>query len=167
MNETSAEGAFLINSVTPTGSFSWSGNTMTFTTDPDLDYNTVYTCTMGTGATDSAGNPMTAYPWSFTTMLGPPTVVSVSPSEGATGVPITTSAISITFSQEMNTAYLSASMDPSVKASCSWDAAHETLTCTLNANLAPNTTYTCSVNAVNTFGTFLVTPKVWSFTTGS
>lgn len=66
MNHTSAENAFSV-SPSVSGSFSWSGNTMTFTPS-SLAYGTTYEVTIGTGAMDSAGNPLgSPYSWEFTT----------------------------------------------------------------------------------------------------
>ena len=69
MNEASVEGAFFIDDPSVTGTTSWAGNTMTFTPDANLGYSTTYTVTIGTGATDLAGNPLAAeYIWDFTTV---------------------------------------------------------------------------------------------------
>ncbi len=79
MNKTSAEAVF---SITPSvaGTFSWTGNTMTFTPTANLADSTTYTVTIAATATDLAGNglddnangiaegsPTDDYTWSFTT----------------------------------------------------------------------------------------------------
>ena len=79
MNKASAEAAF---SITPSvaGTFSWVGNTMTFTPITNLTHSTTYTVTISATATDMAGNgldgngngiaegsPIDDYTWSFTT----------------------------------------------------------------------------------------------------
>jgi len=70
MNEASAESAFSVDSVT--GTFSWDGNTMTFTPSANLAYNTTYTATVSTAAEDLAGNNLADdYTWAFTTELEP------------------------------------------------------------------------------------------------
>ncbi len=82
MNETSAQSAFSVDSVS--GTFSWAGSTMTFTPGA-LEYNTLYTVTINASiAKDLAGNlldgnasgtadgsPADDYTWSFTTGSAP------------------------------------------------------------------------------------------------
>jgi hypothetical protein len=68
MDKLSAQNAFSISPTMP-GSFSWSGNTMIFTPDSDLEYDTTYAVTVDTGAMDLAANHMNApYSWQFTTV---------------------------------------------------------------------------------------------------
>ncbi|MCK4459643.1 MAG: Ig-like domain-containing protein, partial [Methanosarcinales archaeon] len=77
MNKSSAEDAF---SVSPSvaGTFSWIGNTMTFTPGVDLSYETTYTVTIDTAAADLAGNHIeSAYSWQFTTEIVPDTTPPV------------------------------------------------------------------------------------------
>ena len=81
MNEGSAEAAFSLDSAALSaaaavdGSFSWSGNTMTFTPSAPLAPDTTYTAEVGTGAQDLGGNPLSeAVTWSFIT-AGAPTIV--------------------------------------------------------------------------------------------
>ena len=66
MNQATAQAAFAL-SPSVEGTFSWSGNTMTF--DPTgLTKGTVYTATVNTTATDVAGNALAAeVSWLFTT----------------------------------------------------------------------------------------------------
>ena len=67
MNNTSVESAFLI-SPPAAGSFSWSGNIMMYTPDPNLPSDTLYDVTIGTGAKDLAGNNLVSpYNWQFST----------------------------------------------------------------------------------------------------
>ncbi|MDY6966369.1 MAG: LamG-like jellyroll fold domain-containing protein [Halobacteriota archaeon] len=67
MNTTSAENSFEI-SPSASGSFSWSGNEMTFDPTSDLSYEQTYTVAIGTGAEDMAGNNLESeYSWNFTT----------------------------------------------------------------------------------------------------
>ena len=58
MNKVSVEAAFSSVPALPAGSFSWAGNTLTFTPDIGMDTSTDYVITVGTGATDLAGNPL-------------------------------------------------------------------------------------------------------------
>ena len=79
MDTTSAENAFSISPTVP-GSFSWTGDSMTFNPTTDLAYSTEHTVTIDGTAMDSAGNgldgnangtaegsPVDDYTWSFTT----------------------------------------------------------------------------------------------------
>ena len=58
MNKGSAEAAFSSVPALPAGSFTWTGNTLTFTPGTGLGESTEYAVTVGTGATDLAGNPL-------------------------------------------------------------------------------------------------------------
>jgi hypothetical protein len=150
MNTSSAQNAFLINGVFPTGSFSWSGNTMIFTPEPDLDYNTDYTCTVGTGAQDLAGNSLdpapyispAPYTWSFTTTHTPPTVTTI-PTNGAIGVDIK-STISVTFSQPMDEESVTGVCVPDVSGILSWSGNTMTFT-PYGDGFASDTPYTCTI----------------------
>jgi len=79
----------------------------------------------------------------------PPTIISVSPSGGATGVPVTTK-ISATFSEAMNTASVEAafSITPSIAGTFIWVG--NTMTFTPITNLAHSTTYTVTISATAT-----------------
>ncbi|RZN32829.1 MAG: hypothetical protein EF813_11580, partial [Methanosarcinales archaeon] len=67
MTQTSVEGAFSISPAV-NGSLGWADDTMTFTPDADLEYDTTYSITVGTGAEGLAGNALAAdYVWDFTT----------------------------------------------------------------------------------------------------
>ena len=77
MNQASAQGAFSLirtsDSSAVAGSFSWSGNTMTFTPSSALAALTQYTATETTAANDGSGNALAAgQTWSFTTAAAPP-----------------------------------------------------------------------------------------------
>lgn len=105
----------------------------------------------------------------------PPTVSSVSPVEGATGVSTSTN-ISATFSEAMDPATLTSStvtlleaVTP-VAATVSYDGTSHTVTLD-PSNLAKRTKYTATVKggvggAKDLAGNPLATDKVWSFTTG-
>ncbi|HEX7627337.1 MAG TPA: Ig-like domain-containing protein [Candidatus Methanoperedens sp.] len=67
MNQATAQSAFSTSPAT-SGSFSWSGNMMTYTPGSSLLASTTYTVIIGTGAKDLAGNSLQSpYSWSFTT----------------------------------------------------------------------------------------------------
>jgi hypothetical protein len=66
MDHDSVQEAFSVDGIT--GTFTWAGNKVTFTPGSDLDYETKYTCTISTDATDAAGNNLVEdYVWEFTT----------------------------------------------------------------------------------------------------
>jgi hypothetical protein len=69
MDKASSEGALRMNAAAPTGTFSWSGNTMIFTPGANLDYSKDYTCYELAGPKDAAGNSLQyPYVWAFTTI---------------------------------------------------------------------------------------------------
>ena len=102
--------------------------------------------------TDSGGNPINGTPRSENSVFAkscpdfsPPKVIDIFP---ATTVNVdTTTLISITFSEQMNTASVSLALDivPSVAYTLSWDVGNETLTMTLTAPLTEDTLYDITV----------------------
>lgn len=60
MDQASVEAAFSGNPALPAGTFSWTGNTMTFTPGTAMGEFTPYTITVGTGAKDLEGNSLAA-----------------------------------------------------------------------------------------------------------
>ena len=110
----------------------------------------------------------------------PPTVSSVSPSDGATGVKLATS-VTATFSEAMDPASLTTSTvtlfktsdttKTPITATVSYDSTTKTVTLKPSSSLAANTKYTATVKggtsgAKDKAGNPLATDKVWSFTTG-
>jgi hypothetical protein len=92
--------------VAGTVGYTASGSVATFTPTANLAYSTLYTATITTGATNSAGTPLAgSYTWSFTTITPPPTVSSTVPGNGATGV-LPTQVLSSVFNEAMNCATL-------------------------------------------------------------
>ncbi|MBI4711760.1 MAG: Ig-like domain-containing protein, partial [Planctomycetes bacterium] len=76
MNQSTTQSAFSI-SPNVAGTFSWSGNTMTFNPASNLAYNTTYTCVVSAAAKDLAGNNLSSqYQWNFTTQVGLPDVTT-------------------------------------------------------------------------------------------
>jgi hypothetical protein len=68
MNQTKVEESITISGGAGIQSFNWIGNTLTVTFADDLDHNSQYTVTIGVGAADLAGNPLSEpYTWTFTT----------------------------------------------------------------------------------------------------
>jgi hypothetical protein len=120
-----------------------------------LATSTAYTVGVSTGVKDPAGNALAgAFSSSFTTQapdLTPPTVSSVTPLNGATGVSLGT-AVTVTFSEAMDplsigggTITLQDGGGNGVGAVVSYNAATYTATLTPNALLHPNTNYTVTV----------------------
>lgn len=123
---------------------------------------------------DKAGNALqAAAPITFTAAAAvdttPPTVVATTPAPSATGVS-TNTAISVTFSEEMNTASVDAaiSISPAASGIVSWDASG-TLRSVQAKGLAANTQYTLTVGvgAKDAAGNALAAPYVVTFTTGA
>ena len=142
-------------------------------TDKPSRRPTTYTATITTGATSVSGAPLASnYVWSFTT-VGPFTVTSTIPTNGATGVPI----------DQVLTAIFSAAVKCSTVTASTFTltgpggAVAGTVACvrrtsatfTPTANLAINTTYTATITTgvTNSGGTALASNYVWSFKTGS
>ena len=138
------------------------------TTFPSLTYNaTNYWVDLVFSAT---GTPDTT----------PPTVSSVSPAAGATGV-ATTTAVSATFSEAMDAATISASTfelrnaaNALVSSSVSYNTATRTATLTPTTALAAGATFTATVRGggadpriKDVAGNALAANAAWSFTTAS
>jgi hypothetical protein len=92
-----------------TASKSLSGSTVTFTPDTDLAENTEYTALLKTSEKGASGVPAThEYSWKFKTGKKhngtAPSIISVSPADGATNVPVT-SQLSVTFDRELNQSF--------------------------------------------------------------
>jgi len=72
MNKGSVEGAFSLtgSSAEVSGDFVWSGDTVTFSPEADLEYETEYEVKVGTGGSDLAGNGLSSeYVSGFSTRL--------------------------------------------------------------------------------------------------
>ena len=173
------------------GTVTYSGRTAVFTPSPSLAPNTTYTATIGTGATDLAGNALQANTWSFTTGASADVTapVALSTSPAGSGVPIG-STINVTLNEPMDPATLStanfAVTGPGATlvigtVAFAFDATHTTATFTRIkhlttpvdfhptpvSNLEPNTTYTATLTtgAKDMAGNALAGNVVWSFTT--
>jgi hypothetical protein len=162
------------------GTVSYDATNRAATFDPDVNLaaGTTFTVTITTAVKDAAGNPMAFdYVWTFTTGLATdstrPTVTSVTPVNGATGVPISTTV----------TALFSEPMDPSTLTALTFTlttggppvAVAGTVTCpfalaifTPDVDLAPNTVYDArvTIGVTDVAGNALLIDYTWSFTTG-
>ncbi|MCK4459798.1 MAG: Ig-like domain-containing protein, partial [Methanosarcinales archaeon] len=95
MNQTSAEDAFSISPAV-NGSLGWDNDTMTFTPDADLVYDTTYSITIGTGAEDLAGNALAVdHVWDFATESSETTTDTVTRTLQATAAPDDTIMVSL------------------------------------------------------------------------
>jgi hypothetical protein len=164
--------------VTATVSYSSFTRRATLSPSSALANSMTYTATVkgGTsGARDSAGNPLAAdYTWSFTTAADTmrPTVTSISPSSGATGVS-TGAQVTATFSEAMDgstitsSAFELRSSGSLVATTVSYDSATRRATLTPSGALLNLTTYTATVTTgvKDVGGNALSANYVWSFTT--
>jgi methionine-rich copper-binding protein CopC len=178
MSPGSISGATFLLHKGPTGvagTVSYAGTTATFRPSSNLDFNTVYTATVTSGATDLSGNGLpSSYVWSFTT--GPsadttaPTVVSTSPANNANPVAVT-SAVSVRFSEAMDPSTLTTATllltGGGNQVAGTVFAAGATAIFLPAANLAFATQYTATVTtgAADPAGNPLAMPFTWRFTT--
>jgi hypothetical protein len=109
--------------------------------------------------------------YSQTAGATPPTVTTVTPSAGATGVPVSV-APTATFSQAVVPSTVSFTVKDSggntVPGSVSFNTANTVATFTPTSSLTASTGYTATVSgAQNTAGVAMSSPFSWSFTTGA
>ena len=102
--------------------------------------------------------------------ITPPTVTAISPSNGATGVPVNTKVVAL-FSEAMDATSVtnaSISLSPSAPGTASLSADQLSLTFTPTANLSTSTTYTISIAGLrDTDGNALTPFTPTTFTTSS
>jgi len=159
--------------VTGTGWYDPYANTIYFRPIPKLLAGTAYSATLS-GIKDLAGNVMTSITLGFTTKLvdvTPPQVVSYSPLNGATNVPVSTK-LTIKFSEKVDSNTMP---DPAkflkagstfVPGTGSYDAVNDVHIFTPSAPLAYNTLYTAAISGVKDLtGNSLAVPLAFSFTT--
>ncbi|MDO9538290.1 MAG: Ig-like domain-containing protein, partial [Thermoplasmata archaeon] len=136
---------------------------VSYTHDSGFNDGDLITCRIV--AKDIFGN-LVDYTWQFTIDLTAPYVISCYPSDGAMNVSRTT-PINVTFSEPMDKASAEAafSISPFASGSFSWDG--NTMTYTLNSELAPETTYniTIGTGAKDLAGNNMAAPHSWQFTT--
>ena len=170
--------------ITATVTYNASTNTAILTPSAPLAYSTVYTATITGGAAgvkDAAGNALASnYVWSFTTVAPPditaPTVTSVAPVNGATGVAVSTT-VSAIFSETLNASTISSSTfqlrnaaNTLITATVTYNASTNTAILTPSAPLAYSTVYTATITGgsagvKDVSGNALASNYVWSFTT--
>jgi hypothetical protein len=159
------------------GAVTSSGSVASFNPDADLAYSTVYTATIGVGATDLAGNALAAAKsWIFTTGTMSdtvrPTVITTNPLNGASGFPVTND-ITATFSEEMNPAKI---IDTTFTVTngqtmVAGVVTYAGMVASFNPNsaLAYDTVYTATVFpcVADLADNHMDAPYIWTFTTGS
>ncbi len=160
------------------GAVSCAGTVATFTPNSNLTYNTLYTATITTGATDAAGISLASnYVWSFITLPAPtpPTVIATVPLNQAINVPIS-QAVLATFSEAMNASTINTANftlagpgSTPVVGTVSYAPSGSVATFTPSAPLAYSTLYTATITTgvVGLTGASLVNNYVWTFTTAA
>ena len=160
------------------GAVTYVGTSATFNPTSNLAASTIYTAEITTGAKDLAGNALTSnYSWSFTTGVSPdttpPTVLSTTPANAATGVLIN-SKLSASFSEAMDpltitTANFTLAGPGTAPVAGTMAYAGTTATFTPASVLAGNTLFTGTITtgAKDLAGNALANSYVWTFTTGS
>jgi hypothetical protein len=151
--------------------------TATFTPSSPLLLSTLYTATITTGARDEVGVALANnFVWTFTTGSNPcipPTVISVTPPNGAAGVCPNT-LVTATFSQPMNPATINTTTftltgPGTTPVTGVVTYAASTATFTPSSPLALSTIYTATITtgAQDLAGNPLANNFVWTFTTNS
>ena len=156
--------------------------TATFTPNSTLALLTLYTATIATGAKDTFGNALASdFVWTFTTgsttcLNGPPTVISVTPPNLASGICPNTVVVA-TFSEAMNPAtinsttftFTSGTPPVAVAGTVTYDVPSHVATFTPTNPLALSTLYTATITtgAQDLFGNPLASNYVWTFTTSA
>nr|NQU90416.1 Ig-like domain-containing protein [Bacteroidota bacterium] len=163
-------------STSVSGAVTNSGTTATFTPASNLEYGTVYTGMITTGAKDLAGNALAInHTFSFTTVNTPdlalPMVNSTDPLNNATGVE-RNKVVVLTFSEAMDPSTINSTtftLNQGTTA-VSGTVAYSGTTATFTPSnvLAASTTYTATITtgAKDLAGNALAANIVWSFTTG-
>ncbi|HVF38960.1 MAG TPA: Ig-like domain-containing protein [Gemmatimonadaceae bacterium] len=141
-----------------------------------LPPSTGFTVTITTAIRDAAANALqSAHTWNFSTRDEvAPTVVSVSPTAGASSVPVN-SAVQVTFSEAMDATSITSSTitlsgpGGSIAGSVSYNAASRVATFTPSAALANSASYTVTVTTgvKDAAGNALAAPFAASFTTAA
>nr|MDQ2732049.1 Ig-like domain-containing protein [Armatimonadota bacterium] len=163
------------------GTVNCTGTGATFSPAAPLTPNTLYTATITGGAKDPAGQPLVSgvapNPWTFRTAPAPtiPTVISTTPVNNATGVPIN-QKIAATFSEAINPATINNTTftltgpgGVSVAGTVTYAVDGSVATFTPAANLAPVTTYVATISTAvqDLAGNGLASNYAFTFTTGA
>ncbi|MEO7854603.1 MAG: Ig-like domain-containing protein [Rubrivivax sp.] len=148
----------------------------TLTPQSNLAANRLFRAAISTAARDLKGNALAEqYAWTFETSAAAdttsPTITSVSPADGSTGVSIS-SAVSLAFSEPMDAQTLRSAFSLSAGATPVAGLVSyigQAAAFTPNAALSPNTTYTATLStaAKDLANNALSASLVWQFTTGA
>ncbi len=162
-----------------TGVVTYAASTATFTPSSPLALSTLYTATITTGAQNLNGNALASnFVWTFTTgtsSCAPPTVISVAPPNGSSGICPSTLVVA-TFSEAMNpstinttTFTLTAPGPTPVAGTVSYVVSSYVATFTPTNPLDLNTVYTATITtgAQDLAGNGLASDYVWTFTTSA
>jgi hypothetical protein len=183
MNPATIDGTtFLLTGpgVTPVaGAVAYTASTATFTPSSPLALNTVYTATITTGAQSMSGIGLASdFVWSFTSSSAPcaaPTVISVAPPDGASGICPNT-VVTATFSGAMKSSTINDTTFTltgpgltAVPGTVSYVVASDVATFAPTSPLALNTLYTATITtgAQDLAGEPLASDYVWTFTTSA
>jgi hypothetical protein len=163
------------------GAVTYAASTATFTPTNPLAVSTTYTATITTGAEDLNGDALASnFVWTFTTASSacvPPTVVSVAPPNGSSGICPGTLVVA-TFSEAMNrstiispatTFTLTGPGVTPVAGTVTYDVSSYAATFTPTSPLALDTLYTATITtgAHDLAGDPLASDYVWTFTTSA
>ena len=155
-------------------------NQATLTLNSNLPISTVCTATITTAARDTTGNALASnYTWNFTTGLGtdvvPPTVVTVTPANGA----CLQTEVGATFSEAMNPTTISTAtftlqltgppLGTALAGAVAYDVPSRVATFTPATSLAASTSYTATITtgAKDLTGNALAANRTWTFVTGT
>ncbi len=166
--------------VAGTVGYAVNGNVATFTPASPLPNDTTCRATITTGVKDLAGNALARpYVWTFTTGPAPdtnaPTVISVHPADGATGVPINT-LVTAFFSEPMNpltittsTIRLACPAGTPVVGTVGYAVNGRVATFDPTGSLPSGTTCTATITTgvTDVAGNALASTFTWTFTTGA
>jgi ketosteroid isomerase-like protein len=161
------------------GVVTYAASTATFTPNNPLAFSTLYTATITTGAKDLFGVPLASnFVWTFTTSstpCGPPTVISVAPPNGSSGICPNT-VVTATFSEAMKSSTINTTTftltgpgTTPVAGVVTYVASSDVATFTPNNALALDTLYTATITtgAEDLAGDPLASDYVWTFTTST
>ena len=156
------------------GTFTYSGNTATFTPNSNLLVNTTYVCKITTAVKDLRGNALQEdYIWTFSTGLNlQPTIISTDPISNETGVALN-KIITATFNMPMDVATINANTftlkQGLVPLSGVVTLTGDMASFTPDVALVSNTIYTALITtgAKNLAGVSIAANYEWNFTTGN
>jgi len=173
MNNTTTEGALLLNSSVAKGYFVWpNASAMSFTPYYPLVHISSYNVTVTTAARSSQGQNIAApYSWIFTTENSTkPYVLSVVPTPNAVNVSLV-ATVQVTFSEAMEYGYTQThiSISPTLVGdnwTPTWNSAFTRVTYKAGIALPYDTRYTVTVNdAMDLENEYITKPYSWNFTT--